>query len=214
MSDFNDPTPIATPEHFRAALLAVRQKMTPIQLAMLQAHRRSEIHLSAIDRLAELVGHPNKTAARTAYGNFAHLIADELKFMPALAAKKPVWLHALAYGRPDANGKVDGQYEWIMRPELVAALLAKVGVKHSRRATRGITDGQAGHAVSHTRAVREEEGDAVFPKGATGASPEAAPCDRSRTPARSRRICSLPTQHDVPVAIAQKDERYGLIVTI
>jgi hypothetical protein len=52
------------------------------------------------------------------------MIADELKYVPRSNSTKPVWLHALAYGRPDANGKVDGRYEWISRPELVQTLQA------------------------------------------------------------------------------------------
>ena len=124
MSDFNDPTPIATQEQYRAALLAARQRMTDVQLKLLQAHCRSANHATSIDRVAELIGLPNPSGARTAYSNYAHSVADELKFVPATVSKKPVWLFAIAYGQPDANGKLDGDYEWIMRPELVSALEA------------------------------------------------------------------------------------------
>jgi hypothetical protein len=50
--------------------------------------------------------------------------ANELKYVPEPGAKKQTWLYALAHGRPDAKEKVDGQYEWVLRPELVAALQA------------------------------------------------------------------------------------------
>src|SRR5689334_11066525 len=124
MSDFNDPTPIATPEQYRVAILAVRQRMTEPQLKMLQAHCRSEGHVACTDSLAEVVGMPTASSARTTYSNYAHLIADELKYAPEPGAKKQTWLRALAYGRPDAKKTVDGQYEWIMRPELVETLQA------------------------------------------------------------------------------------------
>ena len=120
MSDFNDPTPIATAQQYRAALLAVRERMTEVQLKMLQAHCRSEGHSMSTNRLAEALGMP--TASR--YSNYAQWIADELKYAPRPGEKKQLWLHALAYGRPDAMETVDGQYEWIMRPELVETLQA------------------------------------------------------------------------------------------
>ncbi|MBI3822178.1 MAG: hypothetical protein HY289_05805 [Planctomycetes bacterium] len=124
MSDFNDPAPIATPEQYRSALLAARQRMTDVQLKMLQTHCKSTEHTTSLDQLAEKTGLPNPSAARTAYRNYAHLIADHLKYMPGLVSNKPMWLYAIAYGLPDSNGKLDGNYEWIMRPELVQALEA------------------------------------------------------------------------------------------
>jgi hypothetical protein len=120
MSDFNDPTPIATAQQYRAALLAVRERMTDVQLKMLQAHCRSEGHSASTNRLAEAVGIP--TASR--YSNYAQWIADELKYTPRPGEKKQMWLYALAYGRPDAMEAVDSHYEWIMRPELVETLQA------------------------------------------------------------------------------------------
>ncbi len=122
MSNFNDPTPIATPEQYRAALMAVRQRMTDIQLKMLQVHCRSEGHTTSTSRLAEAVGMPTASAAKTRYMNYARWIAEELKYAPSPGAKKHMWLHALAYGRPDSKETTDSQCEWIMRPELVATL--------------------------------------------------------------------------------------------
>ncbi len=122
MANFTDSCPIATPEQFRGAVLTARQKMTPIQLAMLQAHCRAEAHTSTTADLADLLKLENPSAAKTAYGNYARLIADALKFVPALVSNKPMWMHAIAYGVPDANEKIDGDYKWIMRPELVGTL--------------------------------------------------------------------------------------------
>jgi hypothetical protein len=122
MNDFNDPAPIATPEQYQTALLAARQRMTEVQLKMLQGHCRSAGHSTSIDQLAEKIRLPNFTAARTTYRNYAHLIADALNYIPGLDSKKPVWFHAIAYGQPNAAGKLDGAFEWILRPELVQAL--------------------------------------------------------------------------------------------
>ncbi len=124
MRDFNDPASIATPEQYRAALLAVRAKMTDVQLKMLQAHCRSEGHASCTDRLAEAVEMKTANSAKTMYVNFARLIGEELKYEPGAGAKKVMWLHALAYGRPDAKKTAEGQCELIMRPELVETLQA------------------------------------------------------------------------------------------
>lgn len=120
MNDFCNPAPIATPAQYRAALLAVRQRMTPVHLAMLQAHCRAEGHVISTNQLAELLNLPSAGAANTAYRNYARWIAEELKFAPHLVKSKPCWCLALAYGRDD--GVVDGDYEWIMRPELVETL--------------------------------------------------------------------------------------------
>ena len=120
MSDCNDPTPVATAQQYRAALLAVRVRMTDIQFKMLQAHCRSAGHSTSTSRLAEAVGVP--TASR--YSTYAQWIADELKYTPSPGEKKQIWLHALAHGRPNAMEAVDSQYEWIMRPELVETLQA------------------------------------------------------------------------------------------
>lgn len=122
MSNFNDSTPIATPEQYRIALLANRQRMTDGQLRMLQAHCRSEGHSSSLDHLAEVLG--ISTSAKSTYINFAHSIADELKFAPSAGAKRQMWLHALAYGRQDVTKTTEGQCELVMRPELVETLQA------------------------------------------------------------------------------------------
>lgn len=119
MSDFTDPTPIATPEQYRAALLAARQRMTDVQLKLLQTHCRSADRKITLDQLAEKL---NLTGARVAYSNYAHIIADELKFVPGTVSSKPIWLCAIAYGQPNAKGKLNGEFEWTLRPELVQAL--------------------------------------------------------------------------------------------
>src|SRR5258708_17701721 len=112
MSNFCDPTPIAPSEQYRAALLAVRQRMTADQLAMLQAHCKSADHAISASRLAELLGMATTSSANLKYSNYAHWIADELKFAPDPNSKsnKRWWL-ALAYARPDAEETADGEPE-------------------------------------------------------------------------------------------------------
>ena len=122
MNDFTNPAPIATPEQYRAAILAVRQRMTAIQLAMLQVHCRAADHAISTNRLAEILKLPTPASANTPYRNYAHWIADELKYVPINSKNKHCWWLALAYGRDD--GDVDGDYEWIMRPELAETLMA------------------------------------------------------------------------------------------
>lgn len=125
MNNSIDSTPIATTQQFRAALLAVRQRMTDLQLKMLQTHCRCAEHTISLDNLAELLSEGNWSGARSAYRNYARLIADELKFVPAaISSKKPVWLCAIAYGQSDADAKMDGDFEWTLRPELVEAMQA------------------------------------------------------------------------------------------
>lgn len=122
MRDFNDLTPIASPEQYRVALLAVRAKMTDVQLKMLQAHCRSEGHTSCTDQLVEQIG--ASSAAKNMYVNLAQSIAVALDYQPGAGAKKNMWLHAIAYGRQDATKTTEGQCELIMRPELVETLQA------------------------------------------------------------------------------------------
>jgi hypothetical protein len=122
LKKLSNPTPIATQEQYRAAILAVRQRMTANQLAMLQSHCRSAGHTISTNRLADLLNLPTAAAANIAYRNYAHWIADELKYVPDPSTNKQGWWLAVAYGRDE--GPVDADYEWIMRPELVATLQA------------------------------------------------------------------------------------------
>ena len=122
MKDLTNSAPVGTAAQYRLAILAVRQRMTPIQLSMLQAHCKSEGHTTSTNKLADLLKLPTASAATTSYRNYAHWIADELKYTPTGNGNKQCWWLALAYGLED--GEVDGDYEWVMRPELVETLQA------------------------------------------------------------------------------------------
>ena len=76
--------------------------------------------LMVADRLGDVLG---MYTAGLQYSKFAHLIADELKYVPKQSVdNKNHWLLALAYGTSAAVNKMDGDYEWTMRPELAGAL--------------------------------------------------------------------------------------------
>ena len=54
---------------------------------------------------------------------FARAVADKLGYAPPRAGKSPVrWWFALSVGRTGLDDRGDGDFEWIMRPELVTAL--------------------------------------------------------------------------------------------
>src|SRR5215207_5474459 len=98
MTDLSDPTPIATAEQYKAALLAVRARMKDAHLAMLQTHCRAPEHTICASSLGEAVG---DTSASHQYGTFAHWIADFLKYTPEPRAGGSFrWWQALAIGRP------------------------------------------------------------------------------------------------------------------
>jgi hypothetical protein len=124
VDEFSDPTPIATAEQFKAALLVVRDSVADINpyLAMLRAHCHAPSHTITAVRLAQEVGYPSYSAANLQYGTFAHYIADALHYRPGpFSDGNPHWWRTLAYGGDETQSE-DGYYEWIMRPELVQAL--------------------------------------------------------------------------------------------
>jgi hypothetical protein len=124
MNAYSDVAPIATTEQFKAALLATRDwnGIAPIQLQMLQAQCRApDCKISAL-QMSRQLSFKSFAAARLQYGTLARVIADKLGYAPPQKGKAtPVWWFTLSTV-PDAPDAGDGQLEWIMRPELVAAL--------------------------------------------------------------------------------------------
>ena len=124
---YADAAPIATTDQYKAALLAIRDwsGISPTQLQMLQLQCRApECTISAL-QLADQLSFKNFAAARLHYGIFARAVADRLGYAPPQTEKaKPCWWFTLSTGRDDDDGAGDGRFEWIMRPELVAALRA------------------------------------------------------------------------------------------
>ena len=125
MNEYSDPTPIATVEQFKAALLAVRDRVgiSPKDLAILRAHCRAPNHMISTTQLAGELGYSNYGAVNMAYGKLAHDVADALHYSPKPNASGDLhWWRTLAYGNDDSPQTEDGHYGWIMRPELVQAL--------------------------------------------------------------------------------------------
>lgn len=122
-----DAAPIATTDQFKAALLAVRDwnGISPTQLQMLQAQCRApDCTISAL-QLADRLSFKNCAAARLQYGTFARAVADRLGYAPPQKGKAtPSWWFTLSTGRNNHDDAGDGHFEWVMRPELVAALRA------------------------------------------------------------------------------------------
>lgn len=126
VDEFSDPTPIATVEQFKAALLSVRDRIgiSAKDLAMLKAHCRAPNHTISTTRLAEELGYPSCGVVHIQYGKFAHNVALALPHYthPKFSTGEPHWWRTLASGNHGVPQTEDGYYEWIMRPELVQAL--------------------------------------------------------------------------------------------
>jgi hypothetical protein len=126
MNAYSDAAPIATIEQFKAALLATRDwnGIAPIQLQMLQTQCRAPESTISPSQMAQQLSFKSFAAARLHYGTFARAVADKLGYAPPQKGKgTPCWWFTLSTVR-DAPDAGDGQSEWIMRPELVAALRA------------------------------------------------------------------------------------------
>jgi hypothetical protein len=126
MIEFDDPSPIATPKQYRDALLAVRDSsgISPLELAMLEAHYKSPSHTITSTQLAEKAQLSNYSIANLNYGKLAHRIADQLHYRPGDSSVEGAehWWRTLAYGK-DASPEMEiKHYRWVMRPELVRAL--------------------------------------------------------------------------------------------
>ena len=127
MNDTTIQESIATTQEFKAALLATRDWMgiSPTQLQMLQAQCRAPDCTITATQIASQLGLKSPAAARLEYAAFARAVADKLGYEPPRVGKRPVrWWSALSVGRAGTDDSGDGNFEWIMRPELVTALRA------------------------------------------------------------------------------------------
>ncbi|MDQ2962516.1 MAG: hypothetical protein M3R31_05040 [Pseudomonadota bacterium] len=127
VNDYADVGPIATTEEFKAALLATRDwiGISPTQLQMLQAQCRAPGATITAAQLADQLRFKNVAAARLQYGTLARAVSDKLGYAPPQKGKGPVrWWFALSIAQDGYEDAGDGQFKWVMRPELVAALRA------------------------------------------------------------------------------------------
>jgi hypothetical protein len=118
------PASIATAEQFKVALLALRDKNLPdSHLAMLKAQCKSPHQTITATKLAEAAGYQNYNAANLQYGTLAFNVAGHLNFSPEKRPDgTPRWWTTLSYSVGGSGEPETGQFEFIMRPELVAAL--------------------------------------------------------------------------------------------
>jgi hypothetical protein len=122
MNQFSDPTPIATVEQFKNALLAMRDtsRNWPKDLAMLRMQYHAPNHMISAAQLAKEFNYRGHSAANGPYGKLAHHIADAMHYKPGPFTDCGThWWRTLAYWNDDSP---KGQDQWIMRPELAQAL--------------------------------------------------------------------------------------------
>lgn len=113
-------------ESYKKALLKLRDKghlRNTNYLQMLKAQYYSDDHTITATNLANAVEFQNFNAANLQYGKMAHLIADNLAYVPPLRKDgEPMWFLTLSEGNEASEDTVDGHFEFVMRLELVAAL--------------------------------------------------------------------------------------------
>jgi hypothetical protein len=125
MLDYLDPTPIATNEQFKRALLAVRDRdgISPTELGMRRAHCRAPKHTITSTKLAHEADLTSYAVANLQYGTFAHAVADRLGYTPIKRDDGTTcWWFTLSVGADESDDTDESRFEWIMRPELVQAL--------------------------------------------------------------------------------------------
>jgi hypothetical protein len=93
--------------------------------AMLEAHLVAPGNRLTATQLAEAGGYENYNAANLHYGKLGQQLAEQLGYHPPTRPDGSViWTGALATWTEWPNGeeREDGQFEWILRPQVVAAL--------------------------------------------------------------------------------------------
>lgn len=120
----NAPTPIANTEQFKNALLTLRDKGFPEgHFAMLKAQCAAPGGSITSTKLAESAGYENYNAANLQYGTLASNVAALLAYTPPKRKDGTyMWWTTLSYSIDGNAEPSTGQFQFIMRPELVAAL--------------------------------------------------------------------------------------------
>ena len=116
--------PIATSAQFRMALLSLRDKnLSDGHLAMLRAQGQSPNGTITSTKLAEAAGYENYNAANLQYGILAFKLAGFLNYEPPKRDDgSPMWWTTLSYSVDGSVEPGTGQFPFVMRPELLAAL--------------------------------------------------------------------------------------------
>lgn len=91
--------------------------------AMLQAQYGRPRRTITATKMAMEVGYKNFNGANLNYGKLAKKVARELDYQPPREPnKEPQWYRTLSTIRLPSNNTEDGHYEFVMIPELAAAL--------------------------------------------------------------------------------------------
>lgn len=117
-------TPIASVEQFKRALLALRDKGLPeSHLAMLKAQAKEEGATITSSKLAVAAGYENYNAANLQYGTLAFNLGAYLDYTPPKRRDGTfMWWTVLSYSVDDNPAPETGHFQFVMRPELHAAL--------------------------------------------------------------------------------------------
>lgn len=119
-----DTTPIASPDEFSAALIRVRDRegITPTDLGIFRAFCSAPDHTLTAPKLAEAAGLSGWQEANLRFGTLAQRIGQALGFTPSRRSNGSLrWWMSVAYGS-GADEDDTGYWQWVLRPELVAAL--------------------------------------------------------------------------------------------
>ncbi len=124
---------VASVEEYKKALLEIRDKgrfRNTKFLDMLKAQYALENHTITASLLAKAVEYENYNAANLQYGTLGHEIADALGYTPPTRKNgDPIWFWTISHGKDASEETIDGHYEFVMRPELVAALTEMKWIK-------------------------------------------------------------------------------------
>jgi|ERR1035441_5745356 hypothetical protein len=117
-----------TVDQIKVALLAIQDKITEPQRAMLKGH--SEVHLASTKTIAEFGGYSSTAAGNLQYGILCGRISSELGF---LSPRDKIYVIAEVSRKRDTNQHV----QWRMDDVVVKALKEIGWANPSRKHARG-----------------------------------------------------------------------------
>lgn len=90
---------------------------------MLKAQYTAPGHVITATRLAEAAGYANYNAANLQYGTLGRKLALYLGYLPPkYKTGERMWWQTLSSGNEASSQTIDGHFEFVMRPEMAAAL--------------------------------------------------------------------------------------------
>lgn len=127
-SDPGQSQPIASPDDYRLALLAIRNTGAAADswarwVEMLECQYGMPDHRITATQFAERIGLSSYGEANLNYGRLAHAVANQLRYRPPNRPhgdRQPMWWMALSSGKWGEDE--DGHFEFTMHPALAEAL--------------------------------------------------------------------------------------------